>query len=1171
MKYLQAALNNSLKNRPKNINKYTKPINTSSQNYTRTSKSIMSEQSKFISINLSQMSVNFEKKLQKMIEDKSFSIRIFTNSRGSILKRKETIRDFDKLGKQLELTTKQKELIFGKIEKAYLGFHKRNIPLRNIWLVFTYEEVDVAKIMLSLNVMPSVLIQSRQIAKFLTENDWLKAIGIVPVDSKPTSFTVTAPVSTVAEYHIRDKRKRKTYKRHIITPNATWTDDILHALHVALNNGNDVSCIVKSSNNKQIKASFKLDEIHINDAGKRTGLYLGLNRMFNAKKFKGKIDIKSATLRNNVVNAELFWSQDITHVLSPVPDKNISRYAFSLNEKEQRKIYAEISQGKETAQLPLIETKSHRYRFFLDIDLDHTLFKKMGVFSEIKALQSKFFIGEKHLGFKNLLAQINELYPGTTKDANVYISQRENQETNSLIQKEGYHLIFSKLIIPNDGRTGWIITSQLEATAAYSFLKSHSHPLVVFLLNVLINDSRREKERSNPIQYAVNSDSIQTQTIVKTFSDMLEVAKNSIIFFLRESEQGLTFDHNAQLLDAAFVSMGEHSLQKHLQHFKNGIGEKGRLRASNRLAKRCRWEILRRTRFFDHSVYGKTIGLRLLGTSKNKQDTSRYIPLHHKGSLTEKNIEKYSIRESKRKLAIPTDKFIYVLAKYGVAPNTKSFTPLSLDGFLMQGRLRRESQLADLEYTFRITKKRKTPITRSLTVQLDKKDKENINKTKILPIKTFQSETKNRKSQQDDEVYEKEILLPNFQLLDNRGKDLHVIRQKRAGQSTWYQQSRQERSEDEVEIKVRVYIPAPAVTGGYNGNDRDESYNEGTSKLDVEIDLDLETGNLNSQAAWGSTAEYDGDDIIDDIPGKPHWWKGIRPGAEPIDTDQIEVDDDNLKITKSINSDGGTEVDVEYSGANPLVSFAPPINGKFSVTFNPDGSVDIEGEHDGFPAHTLYINGNNVYKYDPEDSNRTLGPLSLFGDSDIKVKKKHLEKIPDWPRSQSGGDGQSRRDGGADPGDGDYWDNVTPSDGNYDFDDDFHGGGGTSSGTGGDNTAGSGNTEDPDASNGTFLGGERDTENNPYQNSIYWVEATQNTDGSITASDSGGGEETFDYNSETGVWVGDHGSLIHGEEDLFNTDNLMILEVWDENGNKTTKFCSGGTCVEVLVHDSYAH
>ena len=60
---------------------------------------------------------------------------------------------------------------------------------------------------------------------------------------------------------------------------------------------------------------------------------------------------------------------------------------------------------------------------------------------------------------------------------------------------------------------------------------------------------------------------------------------------------------------------------------------------------------------------------------------------------------------------------------------------------------------------------------------------------------------------------------------------------------------------------------------------------------------------------------------------------------------------------------------------------APEINGDITITLRQycgkPPIYKIEGQHDGFPSHEVYINQTAVHLYDPLVTGNT--PLSLFG------------------------------------------------------------------------------------------------------------------------------------------------------------------------------------------------
>lgn len=77
----------------------------------------------------------------------------------------------------------------------------------------------------------------------------------------------------------------------------------------------------------------------------------------------------------------------------------------------------------------------------------------------------------------------------------------------------------------------------------------------------------------------------------------------------------------------------------------------------------------------------------------------------------------------------------------------------------------------------------------------------------------------------------------------------------------------------------------------------------------------------------------------------------------------------------------GTEV-FTFSGSssNPLGNVGPipvpAIDYGGTVIVSPNGSVTVNLSHDGFPGHELYVNGQLVYTYNPQQAGS--GPLRLL-------------------------------------------------------------------------------------------------------------------------------------------------------------------------------------------------
>ncbi|MCS1407655.1 MAG: hypothetical protein M2R45_00815 [Verrucomicrobia subdivision 3 bacterium] len=69
--------------------------------------------------------------------------------------------------------------------------------------------------------------------------------------------------------------------------------------------------------------------------------------------------------------------------------------------------------------------------------------------------------------------------------------------------------------------------------------------------------------------------------------------------------------------------------------------------------------------------------------------------------------------------------------------------------------------------------------------------------------------------------------------------------------------------------------------------------------------------------------------------------------------------------------------------SNPLV-VGPRINYTITITIDRDANTySITGDHDGFPAYAIYLNGTRVYQYDPLRTGKA--PKSLWGKSDTSI------------------------------------------------------------------------------------------------------------------------------------------------------------------------------------------
>ncbi|MBT8410001.1 MAG: DUF3238 domain-containing protein, partial [Alphaproteobacteria bacterium] len=206
-----------------------------------------------------------------------------------------------------------------------------------------------------------------------------------------------------------------------------------------------------------------------------------------------------------------------------------------------------------------------------------------------------------------------------------------------------------------------------------------------------------------------------------------------------------------------------------------------------------------------------------------------------------------------------------------------------------------------------------------------------------------------------------------------------------------------------VEVKYRMFIPSPVVKGpplhdDYGGDGRGFSYSSGSSRGEIVATVNLSTGlgidGIDvTRRDWGESTSYDSDDTVA-VSGKPDWWRDKAPGASVKSRDTLRASADNLNIVPGtggqrgvrVYAEGASAVTIHAAGANPLVTMSPDIDADLSVLFrNNNGLIQAMalGNHDGFPAHELYVNGELIYSYDPVAAGN--GPMSLVGTSDIDV------------------------------------------------------------------------------------------------------------------------------------------------------------------------------------------
>lgn len=214
-----------------------------------------------------------------------------------------------------------------------------------------------------------------------------------------------------------------------------------------------------------------------------------------------------------------------------------------------------------------------------------------------------------------------------------------------------------------------------------------------------------------------------------------------------------------------------------------------------------------------------------------------------------------------------------------------------------------------------------------------------------------------------------------------------------------------------VDVRLRVFIPSRAVaipgppgSTGFDGDNRSFSLDQGTSRAELWVDVDnspLAAAPITiKRRSFGQTARYSLDKI-QDVPGKPFWWKEIKR-LPFLDTELAPDAVATAEVTEStLSVHGGLEPDpfglvprirtaFHVAGGNPLEPLAPPINCDLDVFLSATGGTplltySVSGSHDGFPAYELYIAGRLIYSFDPVAAGTSPLNLALVGDVVVNV------------------------------------------------------------------------------------------------------------------------------------------------------------------------------------------
>jgi hypothetical protein len=990
--------------------------------------------------------------------------------------------------------------------------------------LLTAEQRTVA---IPVDIIPASASEQVEIATYARREDWLSATGALPKGALPIFINVALPVATFSRWTARQKHDAQSSPKNfqwVMTPNATWSPALLSYLQEVLSLGYPVTCSLRCSRTdantraqgpKSVAITLPIHSVVLRFRGQRHGFYFEPNMPLDLRGLREETASNTGgLLGKHLTNEELFLKPTVTHIVAPTHADAIRRVAFAVPARHVQSIVRDIAQGGSCGKIPLIETKTPVFRYYADIDLYWDIYKSFDAYTELKKLQLQFFGADAEEAFANLGDLLGWMYPLFNGKRPRAMASRRSQYSSS---KDGYHVVFPDVLLPNDGRTGGLVTGQLEMSAARALSRGHLSEPLRFLVHMLLNDWQHLGERMSPITCRVRGSAIASVGAT-TREDLRAAITANLIVSLRDRDVQLSDQHSAELIAFALKSMGPPSLDRHLDRILGAPTFGARGTALSRLARRCVWEIRRRARLFDRSVYAPTMGLRMLGTRKPGDVGSAYVPMNG-DALTVESIAAHSIRAPKTVPSVPGFRHSRLLHASGLGLNgRKGYSPQALDGLLMKAREEERATLPDLMLEFQIHPRLPAPKaceTVGLRLMSGQHKDEKTSPSILEVAATLASNAKLNGALSFAPFLAKyqEIEVPE------RGR-LNVYPPPRHRRRVL--KDAQDRSKGaRAEIKVRVFIPSPAISAAgnaYGGDDRGPQYTGGTSRLDITVTINLTTSEVSYQATWGKTTEYDWDDTFA-VPGKPSWWLGQTPGAQPVDSGRLQVTSDNVRVSAS-SGEGKTTVAICYSGVNPLSPVAHTTDGNFAVSFNADESLTIRAIHDGFPAHTIYVNGTLVYHYDPIA--RGGGPGALAGCFD--------ESTVTFPYVPSGQQRDGGQGGGASGG---------------------AGGAGDPSGGGGPADAGGAGTGDPDDAGpqdgdeieGAMPGDVVDTE--APETTEYPMVVVRNADGSVTITvRDGSGEfsENLTYD-EDGQWTSQAGSAVTGGPDLFDdTGGWSLIE-----------------------------
>lgn len=201
----------------------------------------------------------------------------------------------------------------------------------------------------------------------------------------------------------------------------------------------------------------------------------------------------------------------------------------------------------------------------------------------------------------------------------------------------------------------------------------------------------------------------------------------------------------------------------------------------------------------------------------------------------------------------------------------------------------------------------------------------------------------------------------------------------------------------DVNIKIRCFIPSPIAgvdalfpgklfKGAFAGDSRTFGFQGPFARCYQELTVNVgQDDPVVSPLINGSdpTIEYELEDTIK-VPGKPDWYRVLRPGAQPVGEPVVAQHNDRNSSGR-VYTYGKWDIEAKFVAkiSNKLRTFAPFLDYQISVRLRgfDDGTLSykVSGSHDGFPAYEMYLNGTAVHLYDPVASGRTPDALLGFG------------------------------------------------------------------------------------------------------------------------------------------------------------------------------------------------